>query len=382
MAFLRLTPRDRSEAHRVASTLELMFDLASVIAIAAAAAGLHHGVAEGHALEALPAFLTAFFMIWWSWMNYTWFASAYDDRSIAFCILTMAALFGALTIAAGIPAVFAGEPIRLSLIGFVIMRAAMAALWFGAAVGDPSHRKTALVYAVGILAMQVFWILLILVLPPESPAYAALFLAGLMGELAVPAIAEFRHGATTWHRHHIVERYGLLNIIVLGECFLAVAAMLARDRGEPAGAHEFLMAISSALIAFSLWALYFTDEEHLETDALPRALLWGYGHFAVFAAGAATGAGLSVFHEVATGHGAIGYRAAGWAVAIPVAIYLATLWAVRDRFCMKGWRRWILPVGALAIALAPAVFAEALVPVAGLAAAAAATRRASSVRRA
>lgn len=360
-----LTARDRKEAHRTATTLELMFDLASVIAVAAAAAGLHHGISEGHALDALPGFLAAFFMIWWSWMNYTWFASAYDDGSLAFRLLSFVAMFGALTIAAGIPAVFAGEPIYLCLSGFVIMRVAMALFWFGAAVGDQSHRKTAMTYGIGILAMQAYWIWFVLSVGPGTHFYTGLFLAGIAGELAVPALAEFRHGATTWHRHHIIERYGLFNIIVLGECFLSIVAMLALDsKGAPANGHGVLSAITAAAITFSLWGIYFTDEEPLADDELRRALLWGYGHFAILAAGAATGAGFAVFHEVATGHAEIGYQAASYAVAIPVALYLMMLWFIRDRFILRTWQRWILPTTAMAIGLAPLIIEEALVEIA------------------
>ncbi|MCB2112992.1 MAG: low temperature requirement protein A [Parvularculaceae bacterium] len=367
MKFFSLRTRDKDEPHRTATTLELMFDLASVIAIAAAAGGLHHGIAEGHALDALPAFLAGFFMIWWSWMNYTWFASAYDDGSTPFRVLSMAAMFGALTIAAGIPAVFSERPIYLSVLGFVIMRAAMALFWFGAAAGDPKHRMTALTYGFGILVMQVFWIWLVLTIAPSAALYAPLLIAGIAGELAVPVIAEMRYGATVWHRHHIIERYGLLNIIVLGECFLAIAAMLTTgDRGAPANGHGFLTAVTAAAITFSLWGFYFTREEHLEQDALHRALLWGYGHFAIFASGAATGAGLAVFHEAAIGKADIGYRGASYAIAIPVAIYLLTLWFVRDRFCLTGASRMLLPLIALIAVLLPLLFAEALVPVAAL----------------
>ena len=41
-------PRDPNEHHRVSTPLELLFDLVSVIAIASAAAGLHHAIAEGN----------------------------------------------------------------------------------------------------------------------------------------------------------------------------------------------------------------------------------------------------------------------------------------------------------------------------------------------
>ncbi|MFV0296945.1 MAG: low temperature requirement protein A, partial [Hyphomicrobiaceae bacterium] len=285
-------PRDRHQEHRAATPLELAFDLASVIAIAAASHGLAHAVAEAHYVDGLVGFLASFFMIWWSWMNYTWFASAYDDNSPAFRLLTMAIMFGALILAAGIGAVFAHERIWLALLGFIIMRLGMAVFWLAAAKGDPERRKTSLRYAAGIAVMQVYWFIIISAVPPASALYLPLFVLGAIGELAVPALAEV-HGSTTWHREHIVERYGLLNIIVLGECFLAIVAMIQIPAGTSwPDANLMWLAVLAAIITFSLWGLYFTDEEHLASDELRHALLWGYGHFTLFAAGAATGAGL------------------------------------------------------------------------------------------
>lgn len=71
--------RDHHEVHRVATTLELYFDLVFVIAIAATASGLHHALAAHHFSEGLIHFATSFFCVWWAWMNFTWFASAYDN---------------------------------------------------------------------------------------------------------------------------------------------------------------------------------------------------------------------------------------------------------------------------------------------------------------
>jgi low temperature requirement protein LtrA len=39
--------RDVHQPHRVATSLELLFDLVTVIAVASAAAGLHHAIAGG-----------------------------------------------------------------------------------------------------------------------------------------------------------------------------------------------------------------------------------------------------------------------------------------------------------------------------------------------
>lgn len=353
-----LLPRDHTEAHRAATPLELMFDLASVIAIAVAATGLHHAVVEAHFTQGVLGFFFAFFMIWLAWMNYTWFASAYDNGSLWFQMISMGIMFGALVLAAGIPAVFAVKPLYLGLTGFIIMRLGLVALWLAAARGDPNHRSAAHRHAIAISAIQLYWIAIILLLPATSDTLKWAFLLGFAGELAIPVFAE-RNSKTAWHRHHIIERYGLLNIIVLGECFLAIVlALRAEGTGGIPPWHLLEIGLLASLITFALWALYFSDDEHLSREELSHVLIWGYGHFALFGAGAATGAGFAVMVEYAGHHTQIGETAAALSVAIPVAIYVFTLWLIRDRYVIRGATRFLMPASALLV-LAAGAYASA-----------------------
>lgn len=347
-----LTPRSKDEEHRASTPLELMFDLAAVIAIAAAATGLHHGIAEAHFFDGIIGFLYSFFMIWMAWMNYTWLASAYDNGSLWFRVLSMTIMFGALVLAAGIPAVFSGAPLYLAMVGFIIMRVCLVVLWLAAARGDPAHRPTALRYAWGIAVIQLYWVSIVIGLPPGSNLILVAFLLGFAAELSIPAFAE-KSSSTSWHRHHIIERYGLLNIIVLGECFLAIVMAFGAGAGDGFLSWELLeIGVLASIITFILWALYFAEEVHLHSEELKHALLWGYGHFALFAAGAATGAGFAVLIEVATHHAHISEQAAALSVAIPIAIYVATLWSIRDRFWLKGLGQWLMPVSVVLVILA------------------------------
>jgi len=353
-----LTPRSRHEEHRTATPLELMFDLAAVIAIAAAATGMHHAVAEAHFFDGIIGFLYSFFMIWMAWMHYTWFASAYDNGSLWFRMLSMAIMFGALVLAAGIPVVFSGQPLYHALSGFVIMRLCLVALWLAAARGDPDHRPAALRYACGIAVMQLYWIAIVLALPAGSNLILLAFLLGFAGELSIPAFAE-RTNTTSWHRHHIIERYGLFNIIVLGECFLAIVlALRAEDAGGLPSWHLLEIGLLASVITFALWALYFSDEEHLSREELRHVLIWVYGHFALYAAGAATGAGFAVMVEYASHHAHVSETTAALSVAIPVAIYVFMLWLVRDRYRMRGPAQFLLPVSTLLV-LAAGAYASA-----------------------
>lgn len=74
--------RSPQESHRVASTLELLFDLVFVVAISAAAAQLHHALANGHAAHGVVSYMMVFVSIWWAWMNFSWFASAFDNDDV------------------------------------------------------------------------------------------------------------------------------------------------------------------------------------------------------------------------------------------------------------------------------------------------------------
>lgn len=348
-----VVPRDPHEPHRAATPLELLFDLVSVIAIASAAAGLHHAIAEDHIAEGVALFGVMFFSIWWAWMNYTWYASAYDNDDVLFRLLTFIVMSGALIMAAGVSFVFDGLTLDVAIIGYIVMRVGMVALWLRAAREDPERRTTAARYAIGIALAQVFWTALLFV-PLTTTVFYVLFIVGAVIELAVPVLAE-KAGETPWHRHHMIERYGLLNIIVLGETLLAASVALGAAFSEAFDIRLVHLALSALAILFSMWWLYFSREEHLETNRLHRALTWGYGHVVVFASGAAVGAGIAVLVDIVTDHAEVSLLTGDYAVAIPVAAYMLGLWFVRDRFCLEGIATAVLPTFAVLVLLAPLV---------------------------
>src|SRR5262245_42579153 len=99
--------RDRHESHRVATPLELLFDLTFVISFGVAASQLAHALAAGHYSTAFIGFGLASFGICWAWTNFTWFASAYDTDDWIFRLCTMVQMIGVLVLAVGMPQMFA-----------------------------------------------------------------------------------------------------------------------------------------------------------------------------------------------------------------------------------------------------------------------------------
>ena len=350
----RMGPRDPHEPHRVASPLELFFDLVFVVAIASAAAELHHGLSAAH-YSTIVGFSLVFFAIWWAWMNYAWFASAYDCDDVVYRLLTFAIMAGSLLLAAGVPDLFDDGQSVAVVTGYAVMRLAMVALWLRVARGDTPRRTTAMTYAVGITVVQVLWVAR-LALEGDGVLYATFGLL-VLAEVAVPVLAEQRGGATPFHPHHIAERYGLFTIIVLGEVILASVQAIQGVLAEPAvegsnAGHAVvptaeggggggltpdlvLLAVGGLLIVFSLWWLYF-KRDHVDLIGQDRTMTWvfSYAHVFVFAAVAAVGAGLAAAVDVVEHEAAASSRAIAFALAVPIVVYslvLAALHAAADR---------------------------------------------------
>lgn len=327
-----MTARATDEPNRASSQLELLFDLTFVVAIASITAQLAHGIAIGHGVQTIAPFLEVFFAIWWAWMNFTWFASSFDTDDAPYRLLTMLQMGGVLLLAAGVPSAFADGDFLVVTLGYLVMRIGLIAQWVRAAVEDPASRRTASRYAIGIAVVQIGWILRLLMqqsglLPAQFQLVA--FVALAAAELLVPIWAE-RSGHTNWHPHHIAERYGLFVIILLGESVLAASTGVASSLSA-GGVSGALITISVAglVILFALWWIYFLEPtgEGLSSNR-SKSYVWGYCHYAIFAALAALGAGLEVAVEQTGHHLDVSALTAAFGVAIPASIFLLLFWAV------------------------------------------------------
>jgi low temperature requirement protein LtrA len=349
-----MVARPTDEEHRSATVLELFFDLCFVVAVAQAADALHHAVAADHVGDGVVGYASVFFAIWWAWMNFTWFASAYDTDDVPYRLTTLVQIAGVLILAAGVPEAMDGRDFTVITVGYVVMRLAMVTQWLRAAGSDPPHRRSSLRYAAGIVILQVGWVLNLFL--PQDLGYAG-FLVLVAGELAVPVWAE-RAAPTPWHPRHIAERYGLFTLIVLGECVLASTLAVQSALAEDAPLADLATTAAGGLLTvFAMWWLYFSKEAHEFLTSLRAGITWGYGHYLVFASAAAVGAGLAVNVDYLTHHAAVGARGAAAAFTVPVALFLLAVWALQVRPHHLGhWHTSLVPATAvlvLAASLAP-----------------------------
>jgi low temperature requirement protein LtrA len=347
-----LRPRDPHELHRVASPLELFTDLCYVVAIAQAAAQLHHALSANHVVSGLSYFAVAFFGIWWAWLNFAWFNSAYDPDDVPHRLLTLLQIFGSLVLAAGIPRMFHAD-FTLGVAGYVVMRIGLVAMWLRAARGHPQGRATAIRYASGLLVVQGAWVVALVAAHGHIPFPVILVIA--VCDVLVPVFAEAA-GTTPWHPHHIAERYGLMFIIVLGETILSVTLALqgAFDAEHPP-ASLWLVVIGGVLATFSMWWLYFAREasKALSGSSDRSGYLWGFGHYWVYGSVAALGAGLAARVDLLTHHTQASALLSSAAITVPAAVFVLSLWFVSVRLhdASVGVAALFLLAAALLIAL-------------------------------
>ena len=156
----RFQGRDPNEEHRASTPLELLYDLTIVVAFGTAADELAHFIAEDHIAAGVTGFVFAAFAVSWAWLNYSWFASAYDTDDWVFRLATMVQMGGVIVNALGIPALFAslehgGAPdLDVMVGGYVVMRVALSFLWWQVSRHDPVRHSSALTYMRNIIVAQ------------------------------------------------------------------------------------------------------------------------------------------------------------------------------------------------------------------------------------
>lgn len=368
-----LLPRDPDEPHRVASPLELLFDLTFAVAFSLSGAQFAHLMAEGHYVPALLGFVFSSFGIVWAWVNYSWFASAYDNDDWGFRLMSMVVMVGVVVFALGLAPMYASIESehfdnRTMIIGYVVMRLALIVGWGRAWRADVARRQGIVHYVAALAVTQVLWMGVAL-LPLSVPQSLACGLVLILLEVLGPFLAE-RRAPTPWHAHHISERYSLLAIITLGEGIIGTVAALSAVIGQDQWSLPAVQIVIAGVgLTFGMWWMYFSiDVADILHHLRVRSFAFGYLHLPLFAAIAATGAGLHIAALWLTGEAHIPLVVVVAAVAAPVFLYVSLLYVIYYAVLRGGGvaehsRFHVLQVvGTLAVILAALAMAALGVP--------------------
>jgi low temperature requirement protein LtrA len=330
----RMTGRDPDESHRAATPLELLYDLTLVVAFSVAGGQFAHALVEDHVVAGLLGFGVAMFAITLAWINFSWFSSAYDTDDAFMRLATLVQMVGVLVIALGLHDVFEGfnhgEFDNAVLVaGYVTMRVSMVVLWTRAARHDRERRSTCLAYARGIAAVQVGWIITALDLLPTG-AQIGLALVLFAVEVGGTVWIETHFPATPWNPHHIAERYALLAIITFGEVILGTTTAIEAVVAEHGwSAEAAAIALAGVSLAVGLWWCYFTvpyGEALRGSNA--KSMIFGFGHVLLYAAIAATGAGLHAAAYLLEDRSELDAAQTVLTMAVPVGLFAVVLFVL------------------------------------------------------
>jgi low temperature requirement protein LtrA len=321
-------PHGEQPRERVVGPLELFYDLATVVLVAQAA---HH--LAGHlAWRGLGEFAVVFTLVWIAWLNGSLHHELHgrDDaraRSTFLLQILVLVAMGAFIPQAG------GTRGAAFAVAAGVLFAILAVLWLLAARGDrPEYRRPSRLFVAGTAACAA--VLAGTALLPAGariPAWGLLDAAYLAGFTAV-LFATPVQAVGLLVTDALIERFGLLTIIVLGETLTGVVTGLAR---EPVSGLTLATGLVAVVVGFGAWWTYFDFAGHRQPRPKPAASLqWMLSHLPLTAAIAAMGAAMVSLVDHA--HDGRTPAATAWLLSAGAAVVLAATMLVAAS--LQAWQ--------------------------------------------
>jgi low temperature requirement protein LtrA len=201
-------------------------------------------------------------------------------------------------LAVAVMGVFVGDVPGEGSTGFALAYAAniavLVVIWSRTGLHDPSHRPASIPYSTAYLVSALVFVASVFV---DTPGRYWMWAAGLLIEIVGQVIA-FRRWSPPGHQPgdpvigvtpSLVERLGLLMIIVLGE--VIVGAVNGMADIEVLGGEGIIIGLLGVLVAIGLWWIYFDLVSHRQPIS-SRSQLWLNLHLPLAVAIAAGGAGV------------------------------------------------------------------------------------------
>jgi low temperature requirement protein LtrA len=292
-------PRAHGEQprQRVVGPLELFYDLVVVVLVAQAA----HHLAGQLTWRGLGEYTAVFALVWIAWVNGSLHHELHgheDARGRSIFLLQILVL---VPLGASIPQAGGGRGAAFAVTAAILF-AVLAALWLLASRGDrPEYRHASRRFVAGTASCAV--ILGASAFLPSGPrvlAWGLLDAAYLAGFAAVILTANRATSPPLIITPALIERFGLLIIIVLGEIVTGVVNGLA---AQPTNALTLAVALVAVVIGFGAWWTYFDFAGHRAARPTPAATAqWMLSHLPLTAAVAAMGAAMVSLIEHAHAH--------------------------------------------------------------------------------
>lgn len=243
---------------RHATWLELFFDLVFVAVIGAINHDLAH-THEGHInANQLLRFPLVFIPVWWIWATHTLYANRFDNDSRShrlFALLIMALL------------VFTSTFIKNShdqssthfIVLYTIIRFMLAIpyILINIKYKDKAHFSKGMFYAIFLGALISLSSIMI-----DHNFKFIIFYGGILTDMILQILLRHKTKKFPVHKTHLIERTGLLAIIILGESLISIVGNLSNI--VQWDCFVVISSIAGLAMLWSIWWIYFDSFNKLE----------------------------------------------------------------------------------------------------------------------
>ena len=257
--------------NRTIGWLELFYDLVYVATLIQ----IGNFLSDNLTLLGFGQFLVMMFVVWWAWTGETLYQNRFVADDLLHRVLVFIQIFGVATMGLSVSAAFGNLYIQFTL-GYVLVRSVMLLMYVRAFTAHPESRELSVGFMIGFGGGIAIWLGAIL-LPAEYHWVA--WLIAIVFEIVFFGRPSMIRALDKWgtDAHHMVERFGIFTIIVLGEAFVKI---LDDAQGAVLGAEQVLFGVVAFVVLYGLWWLYFSDTagKLYDTTSNLKPLAWTYGH--------------------------------------------------------------------------------------------------------
>lgn len=309
------------EDERQVSFLELFYDLVYVVIIIQ----LTHSIVGHLSWQNLLGYVGIYAMVWFAWMNGSLYHELHGNNDIRSRVFTFLQMFALLWMAIFVPTALTADGYQGFAIAYSGFLLTLTYLWWRTGVHDPEHRPLSGPYSIAYLCTTAAF-----VASTQLSIQAAhiMWAAGIGFALFIPVIMRIvSRGVDREHmqavqtmRPSIVERFGLLTIILLGEVLISIVS--GASHLSKLDTPLIIQISISVGIVFFLWWMYFDFVSHRLPKRNSRSSIgWMYFHLPLTISIGLVAVGLLNAIEL---YGDISHIDR-WLIVLPVASFLGSV---------------------------------------------------------
>lgn len=257
--------------------LELFYDLLFVAAISKATHVLLHVEHGTISVEHLSKFVLIFIPIWWAWVGQTVYNNRFGRDLSSHRIFMILQLFFVLIMTASLNVDFDAYYIPF-FVGYIGSRVLTAVQYVITQKVEVSNRRdtarffgTYFWLGIAISAFSLFF---------DSWIRYAILYAGIAVDILVPLIGRKHLVKTPVHTAHLLERFALFTLILLGESVISMLSVLQSDELTVS---SILFAAMAFVLVIGIWWQYFENvEKNVDKAKRTAGQTIMYGHLFIY----------------------------------------------------------------------------------------------------